>query len=954
LSKIKKWFAKNKKEKLSLHARLTLSMVILVVLGIIVIPILGAEALIIQQFAVIMAVFAALLIVILAVAIFFVSRLVKKEREAHELTQTIIDTAPFVINLWDDSRNLLSTSQYAVDLFGVSSKDEYIEKFYEFSMPYQPCGTPSGDLIPGMLTKAYEEGFTKFEWMHRALDGKPLSTEITIVRFERNGKPMLVAYTADLREVKVAQEKERVLEKKLREREMNERLQLILNSGPVGVVCFDASRTMFDCNEEAVRIFGFDDKVDFIKSVSEDFTTLFTPVQPCGTPTSIKISWIFGRADAGARLKYDVSNLTKDGEELPSEVTIQRIDYDDTYMFVAYIQDLREAKKAEAERKRIEVAEESNRAKSAFLARMSHEIRTPITAVMGISEIHLRNPDLPPLMEESFAKIHNSANLLLGIINDILDISKIEAGKMSLLQVEYDVASSIRNITHMHSNFKNSEPITFDLRVDDNLPAYLVGDSLRIEQVVNNLLSNAFKYTMSGSVEVSWGCSEHTGKEGYIDLVISINDTGLGMTNQQLEVLQKNEYTRFHEGDSRNVSGTGLGIPIVCSLLKLMDANINFNSEVGKGTNVVVTIPQKLSSKTEIIGSETAGILQKFDESIQSSKMKLTFIPEHMPYGKVLVVDDVEANLYVMRGLLAFYELSVETCQSGHEALALIKQGRVYDIVFMDHMMPELNGTETMQAIRETGYTEPIVILTANALLGKEEEFIRSGFDGFVSKPIQAKSLNAILVKYIKDKQPPEVIEAVLLAQTKKVIEADTRVDINDYLSSGELVQKLRVDFAKLYANLFFDISHAVNTNDTKTAHLLTHTLKSSAGSIHEPSLAQIAGHLEHKLANGETPTAGELSALEIELSRVLLDIGEPEIEVYNIDEYLDRDATFALWNKLEPLLYASDAQSLELLDELRKIQGTEELCRQIENYDFEIAQSTLKTLMRQEESSLV
>jgi len=596
----------------------------------------------------------------------------------------------------------------------------------------------------------------------------------------------------------------------------------------------------------------------------------------------------------------------------------------------------------EMERRRIEIAEESNRAKSRFLARMSHEIRTPITAVLGISEIELQNPDLIPRMEESFAKIHSSANLLLGIVNDVLDLSKIEAGKMELHQEEYELASMISDVTQLHPNYLNSKDIEFRLTVDENLPTHLFGDLLRIEQIMTNLLSNAFKYTDAGSVELSWRCSEYEDKDGYVKLQIAVSDTGLGMTNEQLNVLKNGEYTRFHESENRVISGTGLGVPIVYNLLNLMDAHIEIESEVGKGTNIVVSIPQKLSTKTEVMGREIANRLQQFEENVRSARKKFTFTPEPMPYGSVLVVDDVEANLYVTRGLLAFYALKVETCTNGHDAIEKIKQGNIYNLIFMDHMMPGLNGTETMQRIRGLGYKQPIVALTANALIGQAEEFIKNGFDGFISKPIQTKHLNAILIKHIRDKQPKEVIEAAL--ESHKARGTNSSEDIDDFQNNPELVEKLRADFARRYKNAFAEITQAINNGDFKHARLLAHTLKSSAALIHAPALSKSAEHLEHKLTTGKMPIVVNLSSLEEELKRVLEDIGEPEPTLPSVTSF-NKDAAFALFDKLEPLLATKNSRCMDLLDELRQIPETAALCRLIEDFDFKIAHNVLIAL---------
>jgi signal transduction histidine kinase len=282
------------------------------------------------------------------------------------------------------------------------------------------------------------------------------------------------------------------------------------------------------------------------------------------------------------------------GEQIPCEVTLIRVSRHGEDQLLSFVRDLHEFN----ERKRAEIAEESNMAKSRFLARMSHEIRTPITAVLGISEIQLQNPSLPPDIEESFAKIYDSSNMLLGIINDILDLSKIEADKMSMVYDEYETASLINDVMQPYIVYIGDKDIAFNVHVNEWMPRLLVGDSLRIKQIMHNILSNAFKYTESGAVNLSIKCQSSETDESRVNLVISVRDTGLGMTEEQLNMLFKAEYVRFHEKGAF-VTGTGLGMTIVHRLAQMMNAKIDMESEVGKGTKVIVCIPQ------EVAGAET-------------------------------------------------------------------------------------------------------------------------------------------------------------------------------------------------------------------------------------------------------------------------------------------------------------------------------------------------------------
>jgi len=590
-------------------------------------------------------------------------------------------------------------------------------------------------------------------------------------------------------------------------------------------------------------------------------------------------------------------------------------------------------KTIEESQNRAKDAAEDSLAKSRFLARMSHEIRTPITAVLGIAEIHLQLAGQSLATEEAFAGIFNSANILLGIVNDILDLSKIEAGKMSVMEERYELASMITDVVQMHLVYLGSKDIEFKVEADENLPAYVVGDELRIKQILNNLLSNAFKYTDSGTVEFAVQEEPHE-DAGLVNVRFSIRDTGLGMTAEQVESLQA-EYVRFHESENR--TGAGLGMTIVYNLVNIMQGHMTVESVVGEGTIVSIVLPQKISSE-EKLGADTVNNLRQSEILGRSIATKLKFVPDAMPYGKVLVVDDIDTNLYVAKGLLMFYELEIETCTCAADAIEKIKGGAVYDIIFMDYMMPEMDGIQATKILRNMGYNEPIIALTANALIGQAEEFIRNGFDSFVSKPIQTAHLNAVLNKYIRDKQPPEIIAE---AQSRRNKGDNNFLGMDSYLKRE--AEKLRRDFVKSQGGTAAAIKTATDAADMITAQRLAHNLKSLAGLIHEEKLAQSAAVLERQFKNGEYNTQDLADMLE-ELARVLAYIGEPEEEPPITDELSPGEQT-DLFNSLQPLLESGDTECLEFVSKLKQVPETAVLVSLMENYEFESAAAALRAL---------
>jgi len=417
-----------------------------------------------------------------------------------------------------------------------------------------------------------------------------------------------------------------------------------------------------------------------------------------------------------------------------------------------------EKRKADAKINEAGKAIVANRVKTNFLAKMSHEIRSPMNVILGITEMQMEKKNLPPDTTIALDKIHNSGYMLLNIINDILDLSKIEAGKMELAPVTYDVAGMINDTVQINVIRFDTKPVHFILKVDENIPSTLFGDALRVKQILNNILSNAFKYTDKGEVILSIS-AEPSEPGGPVTLILSVNDTGHGMTQDQLDRLF-DDYTRFNTDAKRQIEGTGLGMGITKHFIDMMKGEITVKSEPGRGTEFIIRLPQGYVD-SGVLGKEGTKNLQQLCAG-REVKQKLTaeIVREYMPYGKVLIVDDMEPNLYVIDMLLSPYGLLITTATSGQQAIEKIKSGFVYDIIFMDYYMPEMDGTEAAKIIRGLGYKNPIVALTANALVGQKKFFLENGFDEFISKPIDIRQLDTTLNKFVRDRYPAETVEA--------------------------------------------------------------------------------------------------------------------------------------------------------------------------------------------------
>ncbi|MDR2717286.1 MAG: response regulator [Treponema sp.] len=535
-------------------------------------------------------------------------------------------------------------------------------------------------------------------------------------------------------------------------READERNRIMLDAAPFCVIFWDKDLRLIDCNQESVKMFEMIDKQNFM----DNFYLLSPEYQPDGLLSKDKGIELVGDALRNGYSRFEWMHHKVNGEQLPVEVICIRVKYKNEFIVTEYIRDLREQRAMIAEMRKAEIAEESSKAKSDFLAKMSHEIRTPMNAILGITEIQLQDESLPKAVKEALERIYNSADLLLGIINDILDLSKIEAGKLELIPIQYDIASLIHDTVQLNMMRYESKPIEFKLKVDENVPVMLFGDELRIKQILNNLLSNAFKYTQEGSISLV--ISSESEIDDNVTIIFCISDTGQGMTAEQVRKLG-DEYSRFNMEANRKTEGTGLGMNITRNLLRLMNGSIDIESTPNVGSTFTIRIPQKCTDH-DTIGKEIAENLMRLNFINEQRIRNLQIKREYMPYGRVLIVDDVETNLYVARGLMASYDLSIDIAMSGFEAIDKIRNKCDYDVIFMDHMMPKMDGIEATKIIRSMGYTNSIVALTANALAGQAEMFLKNGFDDFISKPIDIRQLNMTLNKLIRDKYPPEIVEA--------------------------------------------------------------------------------------------------------------------------------------------------------------------------------------------------
>lgn len=383
-------------------------------------------------------------------------------------------------------------------------------------------------------------------------------------------------------------------------------------------------------------------------------------------------------------------------------------------------------------------------AQAKFLANMSHEIRTPINAIIGMNEMILRENN-NTAVEDYAHNIQSASNMLLGLINDVLDFSKIESGQLELVEGRYSLASLIQDAVLLMKTRAGGKPISTKLDIDTAIPSGLWGDELRIKQILTNLLSNAVKYTETGSVTLK--ASYRQINEEQIELIFSVIDTGRGIRKENLPQLF-DSFKRLEIEKNRAIEGTGLGLNIVRQLVELMNGTITVDSEYGKGSTFTIFIPQRVMDKKPL-GSLEASL----KESRKQNQVKKALFTA--PEAQLLIVDDNAVNLALMKGLLKRTKIQVDTAKSGRECLELSGKKK-YDIIFMDHMMPELDGVETLHMLREDKENPNkdgmIIALTANAVAGCREMYLEYGFNDYFSKPIQSDKLEKLLVGYLPEK----------------------------------------------------------------------------------------------------------------------------------------------------------------------------------------------------------
>ena len=664
-----------------------------------------------------------------------------------------------------------------------------------------------------------------------------------------------------------------------------------------GTAIIDAeTREILDVNPAAVRIFG-GLRQDMIGNQCQN---VFCPAEQCPI------------LDLGQVVDRSERKLVKaGGNVIPIIKSVAKIDYYGRPALLESFADISYIKDSEEQNNRLKLAEQANKAKSAFLANMSHEIRTPMNSIVGFSELAIEEAQSPKT-KDYLNKIVENTEWLLQIINDILDISKIESGNMVLDNIPFDlheILATCKGIIMPKAAEKSIE-LHFS---EPSIKKKLYGDPRRIRQVLINLLSNAVKFTDTGSVSLMAAIENSV--DDILTLRVEVKDSGIGMTPEQISKV----FDPFTQGDvsrTRKYGGTGLGLTIVKNILELMGSRLEIESAPGAGTSISFTINVSIADAADEM-PESGDAFGKLEKPAFK--------------GVVLVCEDNKMNQRVIREHLEKTGLHVQIAENGLEGLEMVEHRieigeKPYDLILMDIHMPIMDGIEAAPKIIALGSGAPVVAMTANIMDEDRDLYKTLGMDDYVGKPFTSQELWHCLLKYLKP--------------------------IGSAGADGydeELQNLLKADFIRSNKNIFEEIEEAIDAGDITLAHRLAHNLKSNAGLIGKASLQKAAADVEGMLKAGVLliPEA-QTVLLRSELMQVLDELapyaGEKVVGPQTT-EVIDGARALALLEKLEPLLKSGSPECLNLLDELRAVPGSKELVDEIDDFYFSAAVKTLEAL---------
>jgi len=876
-------------------------------------------------------------------------------KEAHEYAKLMLDATPMSCMLWNREQKLFDCNEKTLKIFGLESKEECGRRFYELSPEYQPDGRHSVQTMLLMVMEAVDKGMVIFDWLHQLPSGEPLPAEITLVRVSIGNDVLVASYIRDLREQKrmmneiehrdmllhtVNYTASMLLDTEIAEFEDNlyksmsmiaravdtDRVYIWKNHEYDGGMCVSQLYEWIEENAPKQNS-EFTENISYKDNIPDWFETLS------------KGQCVNGKASE----MHPLTNNFLSGTQVLS-VFVAPIFVQDTFWgFVGFddchserIFSMNEAAILHSScllignaflrhnmtlelKNSAEEAKAASKSKSVFLANMSHEIRTPMNSIVGFSELAL-DGCVVPKTKDYLEKILKNSEWLLQIINDILDISKIESGKMELENIPFDLHELFASCRTVIMPKAIEKGLTMHFYAEPSLGKKLFGDPTRLRQVFINLLSNAIKFTNTGLIKMQASVKD-TGPDS-VTMFFEIKDSGIGIRHDQIEKIF-DPFVQAETGTTRKFGGSGLGLPISKKIVEMMGGKIYVESTPGVGS--------KFSFQVTFDAVNTdAG--DEFSEHIIFDDMEKPAFK-----GEVLLCEDNEMNQQVICEHLARVGLVTEVASNGKLGVEMVKTRsrkgkKQYDLILMDIHMPVMDGLEAAAKVVEFDPGIPIVAVTANIMSNDKDIYISRGMSDCIGKPFTSKELWRCLMKYFKP------------VKWQKE-DAESRRQSND-----ELQQKLINNFVKNNKEKFDEIKNAMDSNDIKLAHRLVHTLKSNAGQLGKTNLQQAALEVESRLKDGaDNATPAQMETLKNELSKTMIELSPlvKETETPAAADLFDTEAALDCLNKVEILLGDCDTECLSFTDDLKRINGSAELIQQIENFDFKPALNTLIELKK-------
>jgi signal transduction histidine kinase/CheY-like chemotaxis protein len=759
--------------------------------------------------------------------------------EANEHANLMLNATPMACLLWNREYKVFDCNEKVVEFFQLRDKQEFMDRFFDLSPRYQSDGQDSSIKAIMCIEKAFENGRCVFEWTHQTLDATPLPSEVILVRVNYGEGEAVAGYIRDLREYK---------------RMMNEiehataQLQAVIANygGIIWNVNKDNIITLFNglyLNKIGVTSDFIEGKpldaarkknrhLDIIEHVAKTFTE----------GSQNWISEIDGKLfRAQTTPIYDESGAVTDVVGSVDDIT----------ELISLQADLEAALKE---------AQAANRAKSAFLANMSHEIRTPLNSIIGFSELAL-DGEVSSKTENYLTKIFDNAEGLLQIINDVLDLSKVESGKMELEKIPFDIHELFTSCRNLITPKADEKGITLYFYAEPSMGKKPLGDPTRLRQVLVNLLSNAVKFTNTGMVKLRADIKQKTDKS--ITINFEVKDSGIGMSEDQIEKIFE-PFTQAESGTTRKYGGTGLGLTITKNIVEMMGGRLSVESAPGVGSNFSFEL--------------TFDVMDVDDDYVQEKELLLNEIERPTFEGEVLLCEDNAMNQNVICEHLARVGLKTVVAENGKIGVEMV-QNRVlegkkqFDLIFMDMHMPVMDGLEAAKKILEFETRVPIVAMTANIMSDDRETYKLVGMNDCVGKPFTSQELWRCLLKYFKP------IERGARRETTRNEDGPHKAS-RPLKEDEEYRKNIQTVFYRNNQKKYADIVKALEDGDVKQAYKLVHVLKNNSEYIGKTGLQKAAADVEDRLKDGKNLASEEqLKALEAELAAVLDELAPPPEE---------------------------------------------------------------------------